>query len=350
MNFVDEVQIDVKSGRGGDGCVSFRRERHRPRGGPDGGDGGRGGSVILEADSGLTTLLDLRYTRIYKARNGQPGLGSDRYGAAADDVIVRIPTGTLVYAADTNELLADLNHHKARLLVARGGQGGRGNIHFKSSTNQAPRKAEIGEAGEQRDLRLELKLLADVGVVGFPNTGKSTLVSRLSRARPKIADYPFTTLVPTLGVVSLGDDRSIVMADVPGLIEGAAEGHGLGHRFLRHVERCRLLIHLTTWMPGDPEGIEPLLDRLDMLDREMARYNPELAAKPKLVAISKIDLPDVAQCLEKLTAALKERGIEAMAFSAVSSQGLDELVHTIRRSIDSEATQDAEEEFDPAEQ
>jgi GTP-binding protein len=333
MNFVDEVEIEVTSGRGGDGCISFRRERYRPKGGPDGGDGGRGGSIILQADPGLTTLLDQRYTRSYKARNGQPGMGSDRYGAAAADVTVRIPVGTLVFDAESQELLADLDHQGAQVVVARGGQGGKGNIHFKSPTHQAPRKAEPGQDGEHRRLRLELKLLADVGVVGFPNTGKSTLVARMSRARPKIADYPFTTLAPTLGVVSLGEHNSFVMADVPGLIEGASQGHGLGHRFLRHVERCRLLIHLTTWMPGDPEGPEPLLERLDILEREMALYSPQLVEKPRLVAVSKLDLSEVRERLEPLRAALAARGVELLAFSAATSEGLDRLLGAIAQRL-----------------
>ncbi len=333
MQFVDEVEIEVQSGRGGDGCVSFRRERFRPRGGPDGGDGGRGGSIVIEADSGLTTLLDQRYTSIYRARNGQPGMGSDRYGASAEDVIIRIPVGTLVYDANSGELLADLDHHQARTKAIRGGKGGRGNIHFKSSTHQAPRKAEPGLPGERRCLRLELKLLADVGVVGFPNTGKSTLVARLSRARPRIADYPFTTLVPTLGVVALGEHTSFVMADVPGLIEGASEGRGLGHRFLRHVERCRLLIHLTTWMPGDPAGAGPLIERLDMLDAEMRRYNPELADKPRLAAVSKLDLTEVRDVVDDVRDQLAGRGISCLAFSAVSGENLDKLVGAIAERL-----------------
>lgn len=333
MNFVDEVEIEVRSGRGGDGCISFRRERYRPRGGPDGGDGGRGGSVVLEADEGLSTLLDQRYTPAYRARNGQPGMGSDRYGASAEDVIVRVPVGTLVFDAASGEQLADLDQHQARVVAARGGAGGRGNIHFKTSTQQAPHRAEPGQPGEQRRLRLELKLLADVGVVGHPNTGKSTLVARLSRARPKIADYPFTTLAPTLGVVPLGEHSSFVMADVPGLIAGAAEGHGLGHRFLRHVERCRLLIHLTTWLPGDPPGAEALIARLQQLEREMQRYDPELAAKPRIIAVSKLDLAEVRESLAGVRRHLTERGDDLVAFSAATGEGLDALLRAVQTTL-----------------
>jgi GTP-binding protein len=329
LKFIDEVTIEVRAGKGGDGCIAFRREKHHPLGGPSGGDGGRGGSVTLEVDPQLATLLDYKYTRIVKAANGRPGEGSDCYGAAGEDVLLKVPAGTLVFEADTGELLADLSAPGARLVAARGGQGGRGNIHFKSSTQQAPRKAELGTPGEARRLRLELKLLADVGVVGFPNTGKSTLISRVSRARPKIADYPFTTLVPNLGVVALGDHGGFVMADVPGLIEGASEGAGLGHRFLRHVERCRVLVVLTTLLAGDEPGPEAMLRQLEVLDREMLRHSPNLAEKPRLVALSKLDLPDVEAALPALSEALAARGQELVAFSAVTGQGVTELLAAI---------------------
>ncbi len=333
MNFVDEVEIDVQSGRGGDGCVSFRRERFRPRGGPDGGDGGKGGSVILQADSGLSTLLDQRYTKIYRAKNGQPGLGSDKFGASAEDIIIKVPVGTLVFEAQTDELLADLDTPGANIVVARGGDGGKGNLHFKSSVNRSPRKAEPGEPGEKLRLRLELKLLADVGVVGYPNTGKSSLVARLSRARPKIADYPFTTLAPTLGVVGLGDESSFVMADVPGLIEGASDGLGLGHRFLRHVERCKVLIHLITWEPGDPDGPSPMIKRLDILENEMKRYDPAMAAKPRIIGISKLDLPEVRQHSEDLVNILKDRGHDVVMFSSATGENLDGLLRAISQKL-----------------
>ncbi|MBW2699890.1 MAG: GTPase ObgE [Deltaproteobacteria bacterium] len=333
MNFIDEAKIEVYSGKGGDGCIAFRRERYLPRGGPSGGDGGRGGSVILQADSALGTLLDLQYRKVYKAKNGQPGLGKDKYGVSAEDLVVRIPTGTLIYDTDSGELLADLAEHEAKLVAVRGGQGGRGNIHFKTSTHQAPRKAELGEPSEARNLRLELKLLADVGVVGFPNAGKSTLVSRLSKAKPKVADYPFTTLVPSLGVVAAGDMNSFVMADVPGLIEGAAEGHGLGHRFLKHVERCGLLVHLLSWQLGDEEGHEPLLQRYITLEREMRLFDEGLAEKPRLVALAKTDLPESRELLEPLREAFKQMDIELLSFSAVSNDGLKELVGAIWKML-----------------
>ncbi|MBN2494774.1 MAG: GTPase ObgE [Deltaproteobacteria bacterium] len=333
MHFVDEVEIEVHSGKGGDGCISFRRERYRPRGGPDGGDGGRGGSVIIEASESLSTLLDLRYRRVYRARNGQPGMGRDRYGAAGEDLLVRVPVGTLVFDAAREELLGDLDHHGAVLVAARGGAGGRGNIHFKSSTQRAPRTAEPGGPAESHRLRLELKLLADVGVIGYPNAGKSTLVASLSRARPKVADYPFTTLVPTLGVVAAGEHESFVMADVPGLIEGASEGHGLGHRFLRHVERCGVLLHLLTWLPGDPVEAGVLVGRFESLEQEMRRYDPALSAKPRLVALSKIDLAEVRSLRAELASRLAERGHELLAFSAVSREGLPELVGRIHAAL-----------------
>jgi len=330
MNFIDEAEIEVQSGKGGDGCVSFRRERYVPRGGPDGGDGGRGGSVMLRADEGLSTLLDQRFHPHHRAGNGRPGMGRDRYGAAADDIVIKVPVGTLVYDAATGDLLGDLDRHAQELVAARGGKGGRGNIHFKSSTNQAPRRAEAGQPGERRRLRLELKLLADVGVVGYPNAGKSTLVARLSRARPRIADYPFTTLVPTLGVVALGDERSFVMADVPGLIEGAHQGTGLGHRFLRHVERCRVLVHLVTWQPGEQPDAARLIERLDILEREMKLFDQALADKPRVVAVSKIDLAEVRDLLPALEDQLASRGQTPVPISAATGEGLPDLLRTLQ--------------------
>ena len=335
MQFVDEAEINVKSGKGGDGCVSFRRERYIPRGGPNGGDGGRGGSVILRADRQLSTLLDHRYTRHYRAENGRPGMGKDRYGVSGKDLVVHVPVGTLVYDQDINELLSDLDHHEAELVAAQGGAGGRGNIHFKTPTHRAPTRAEPGRPGEKRKLRLELKLLADVGVVGFPNTGKSTLVSRVSRAKPKIADYPFTTLVPTLGVVAAGDHDSFVIADVPGLIEGAHQGAGLGHRFLKHVERCAVLVHMITWEPGEDPDPDRLIKRFDLLEREMELFDSEMAGKPRVVAISKTDLAEVSSLLDAVTERLKSTQISVFPISSVTGEGLDRLVGELYRIVKS---------------
>jgi GTP-binding protein len=320
--FVDEVEIHVRAGDGGRGCVSFRREKFVPRGGPDGGDGGRGGSVILEADEGLGTLLDFRYRRHYTAPRGRHGEGSDRHGANGDDLVLRVPVGTTVRERDTGRLLGDLTRHGERLAVARGGRGGRGNARFATSTRRAPRHAEPGGPGEERTLRLELRLLADVGVVGFPNAGKSTLVARLSAARPRIAEYPFTTLVPTLGLVRLDEDRSFVIADVPGLIPGAAEGKGLGLRFLRHLERTRLLVHLLDLDPGT--GRDPV-DDWRTIQAELEAYSPELAARPQLVAANKIDLEGAAPRLARVVAFGRRRGLGVVPIAARTGQGLDAL-------------------------
>jgi GTPase len=320
--FVDEVEIHVRAGDGGRGCVSFRREKYVPRGGPNGGDGGRGGSVILEADEGLGTLLDFRYKRHYTAARGGHGEGSDRHGANGADLVLRVPVGTTVHERDTGLLLGDLTSHGERLDVARGGRGGRGNARFATSTNRAPRRADPGETGEERDLRLELRLLADVGVVGFPNAGKSTLVARLSAARPKIADYPFTTLVPTLGLVRLDEERSFVIADVPGLIPGAAEGKGLGLRFLRHLERTRVLVHLLDLDPAT--GRDPV-DDWRTIQAELKAYSPELAARPQLVAANKVDLDDSAPRLKRVVAMGRRRGMPVIPLAARTGQGLAEL-------------------------
>jgi GTP-binding protein len=320
--FVDEVEIHVRAGDGGRGCVSFRREKFVPRGGPDGGDGGRGGSVILEADEGLGTLLDFRYRRHYAAPRGRHGEGSDRHGANGDDLVLRVPVGTTVRERDTGRLLGDLTRHGERLAVARGGRGGRGNARFATSTRRAPRHAEPGGPGEERTLRLELRLLADVGVVGFPNAGKSTLVARLSAARPRIAEYPFTTLVPTLGLVRLDEERSFVIADVPGLIPGAAEGKGLGLRFLRHLERTRLLVHLLDLDPGT--GRDPV-DDWWTIQAELEAYSPELAARPQLVAANKIDLEGAAPRLARVVAFGRRRGLGVVPIAARTGQGLDAL-------------------------
>ena len=291
MKFIDEVKIRVIAGDGGRGCVSFRREKFVPRGGPSGGNGGTGGDVIAVADPQLTTLLDLRYQKLYKAGRGQHGMGSDCHGHRGDDRIIKVPVGTIIRDATTGELIGDLQATGERVIVATGGRGGKGNAHFVSSTNRSPRFAQPGEPGEERELDIELRLLADVGIIGLPNAGKSTLISVISSVRPKIADYPFTTLVPNLGVVGY-DDKSFVVADIPGLIEGAHEGHGLGHKFLRHVTRTSLLIHLIDGSQIDPE--DPLKD-WRTVNHELALFDPALAQKPQVVVINKIDLAEARQ-------------------------------------------------------
>jgi GTP-binding protein len=326
--FVDRVTIEVEAGRGGDGCVSFRREKYVPRGGPDGGDGGDGGSVVVVADPQLGTLLDYRYRRHYKAPRGEDGRPKDQYGKRGNDLELRVPVGTVVYDDETGDPLADLDTAGARCVVARGGTGGRGNIHFKTPWNQAPRTAEPGTPGEERRLRLELKLLADVGLLGYPNVGKSTFIARVSRARPRIADYPFTTLVPNLGVVQLSDDRNFVIADIPGLIEGAADGAGLGHQFLRHVERCRVLLHILddTFTTGPDRS--PLHD-FDVINAELARYAPHLAQVPQVVALNKIDAGTTHGSVEELTAAFAARGIELVTMSAATGVGVPAVLERL---------------------
>ncbi len=327
MRFVDEVQIDVRGGDGGNGAVAFRREKHVPLGGPAGGDGGDGGSVVFVADERGSTLMDFRYRRSLVAPGGENGRGKDQYGRGGTDLVVPVPVGTQVFDMQSGEIVVDLAEKDARFVVAKGGRGGRGNIHFTTPQDRAPRRSEPGTPGETRKLRLELKLLADVGIVGFPNVGKSTLISAVSRARPKVADYPFTTLVPSLGVVSLGMDRNFVMADIPGLVEGAAEGAGLGHRFLKHVERCRVLLHVITLDP-DP-GRAPLAD-FDVIMGELERFDGELAKRPMMVAVSKTDLPDVKKRISVIKKGMKKRGHdEVLAFSAATGDGVPELLQAI---------------------
>jgi GTP-binding protein len=337
MKFVDEVQIHVKAGDGGDGAVAWRREKFIPRGGPAGGDGGNGGDVVLVVDPQLSTLLDYRYVREHKARSGEKGLGSDMNGHDGADLELRVPPGTVVKDAASGALLVDLGQAGERFVIAKGGKGGLGNMNFASSTNQAPRYAEDGTAGEEKDLVLELKLLADVGIVGYPNAGKSTLISRISRARPKIADYPFTTLVPNLGVVSWRDGKSFVVADIPGLIEGAHTGAGLGHQFLRHVERCRVLVHLVEGANPEP-GREPKAD-FDAINRELTAYSPELAKKPQVVAITKVDVPEARAAGAKFAKLLgrRKRPVEVHLVSAVTGEGLDGLLDAIGRVLYAEA-------------
>ncbi len=322
MRFVDEAEIVVEGGRGGNGAVSFRREKFVPRGGPDGGDGGRGGSVIIRADEGVRTLIDLQLNRYYKAPNGEHGSGKKRKGKDGDDLIIRVPVGTLVYDAESGELLSDLNEHGMMVLVARGGIGGRGNAAFANPVRQAPKFAEFGDIGEVRRLRLELKLLADVGLIGYPNVGKSTLISRISAARPKIADYPFTTLVPNLGTVRV-NNFSFVVADIPGLIEGAHRGAGLGHSFLKHVERCQLLLHLLDMSGG--EGRHPLND-FKVVNEELRLFNPELAKRPQIVVANKMDLPGAERMLEECKPSLEAMGYEVFPISALTGEGIPALI------------------------
>lgn len=290
MKFVDEAVITVTAGNGGNGCISFRREKFIPLGGPDGGDGGNGGSVWLEADENLNTLVDFRHERYYKAQRGQNGMGRQMFGKAGDDIIIKVPIGTEVINVATDEIIGDLTEHGLRMLVARGGEGGKGNVHYKSSVNRAPRKAGTGSTGEEREIRLEMKLLADVGLLGFPNAGKSSFIRAVSAATPKVADYPFTTLHPNLGVVSVEIGRSFVIADIPGLIEGAADGAGLGSLFLRHVQRTRLLLHMVDMAPFD-EAIDPA-EQVRAIENELRKYDPGMLEKPRWLVLNKGDLLD----------------------------------------------------------
>ncbi len=326
MKFVDEVTIDVVAGDGGNGCMSFRREKFIPFGGPDGGDGGRGGSVWAEADAGLNTLVDFRYARRHEARRGENGRGSDQYGAAAADITLRVPVGTIVFDAESNERIDELIAPEQRVLLAKAGDGGFGNLHFKSSTNRAPRQKTPGWPGEQKKLRLELRLLADVGLLGMPNAGKSTLIAAVSNARPKIADYPFTTLHPNLGVVRVAPEQSFVVADIPGLVEGAAEGVGLGHRFLRHLQRTRLLLHLVDFAPLD-EDIDPAQQVRDIVV-ELEKYDPALAAKPRWLVLNKMDAIAPEEHDSRVRAFVKRLRWKGPVFaiSAVTHQGCDALV------------------------
>jgi GTP-binding protein len=328
--FVDEVQIHVEAGRGGDGCASFRREKHVPRGGPDGGDGGRGGDVVMVADPMLTTLIDFRFKREYKAERGGHGSSNQKFGKNGASIELRVPVGTQVTDVATGEVVADFVRPDQREVVARGGRGGRGNVHFVSSTHQTPRFAERGEPAEVRDLRLDLKLLADVGLIGFPNVGKSTLISKVSAARPKIADYPFTTLVPNLGVVQIEPGNSFVMADIPGLIEGASDGAGLGHQFLRHVERTRMLVHVL-----DVSGLtmrDPYED-YTIVNRELAAYSERLASLPQLVALNKSDMPDAAELIPSLRERLTAEGRQVFEISALTGAGVRELLYAISDTL-----------------
>lgn len=330
MKFVDEVTIQAKSGDGGAGCVSFRREKFIPFGGPNGGDGGKGGDVIFEASKDLSTLLDLRYRPHQKAERGHHGMGKDRHGANGESLRILVPVGTLITDAETGEQLADLTTPGEPLVLLKGGRGGQGNARFATSTNKAPKFAQPGEPGEERKLRLELKLMADVGLLGFPSVGKSSFIAKVSAARPKIADYPFTTLVPNLGVVPYKNFRSFVIADIPGLIEGASEGAGLGHRFLRHVERTDILVHIIdlSWMPDrDP------IREYEALNRELALFNPELGEKRQIAVANKLDLPQVRENLPKVASWFEERGIPLFPISAATGEGIPPLLDEIARTL-----------------
>jgi GTP-binding protein len=338
MKFVDEVRIRVEAGDGGRGCASFRREKYVPRGGPSGGDGGDGGDVVLRADAGLSTLLDLSYPQRLRAGRGEHGRGKDQHGARGRDLVLRVPAGTLVYEEPRGVLLADLCTAGETVVIARGGRGGRGNRRFASPTNRAPRHAEPGAPGEERELRLELRVLADAGLLGFPNVGKSTLIRAVSAARPRVADYPFTTLVPHLGVVRVGEERSFVLADVPGLIPGAHAGHGLGARFLRHLSRTGVLVHLLD--VSGLTGRDPL-DDFDALNRELALASPELAAKPQIVVAGKLDLAETRERLADVRSRFAARGLELHAVSGASGAGTRELVGVIATAVERARSADA---------
>lgn len=343
MKFFDEALISVTAGNGGNGAASFRREKYIPRGGPDGGDGGRGGSIIIMADRNLNTLIDYRYTRIHRAEHGGNGRGADCYGKCGNDMILRVPVGTVVTDVESGTVLADLDADGASALVAKGGQGGLGNIHFKSSVNRAPRQCTPGGAGEARDLKFELKVLADVGLLGLPNAGKSTFIRAVSAARPKVADYPFTTLQPNLGVVRVGENQSFVIADVPGLIRGASEGAGLGHRFLKHLQRTRILLHLIDAAPFDPQ-VDPVADA-EAIVEELRNYDEALFLKPRWIVLNKIDLIPPAEREERillLTRALSARGELAgsgpvFAVSAATGEGCTAVCQKIMQFLEAPA-------------
>ncbi len=330
MSFIDEVKIHLKSGDGGAGCVSFRREKFIPFGGPNGGDGGKGGDVIIQASSGLSTLLDLRQRPHQKAERGGNGMGKDRHGAYGESLTLQVPVGTVIKDAETDEILADLTEPEQTVVLLKGGRGGQGNARFATSTNKAPKFAQPGEPGEERWVRLELKLMADVGLLGFPSVGKSSFITKVSAARPKIADYPFTTLVPNLGVVAYKNYRSFVIADIPGLIEGANEGAGLGHRFLKHLERTGLLLHILdlAWMPErDP------IREYEMLNQELYLFNPELAEKTQIIVINKIDLPQVRENLPQILTWFTARKLKVFPISTVTGEGIQELLDEVARNL-----------------
>ncbi len=331
VKFVDEAKIYVKSGRGGRGCVSFRREKFVPRGGPNGGDGGKGGDVITVARQNMSSLLDHHYRQHYKAENGEHGRGKDQHGKKAPVLLVPVPVGTVVKDFFTREILGDLTENGQTLIVAKGGRGGRGNARFATSTNRAPRYAEPGEEAEEKTLLLELKLLADVGIIGFPNAGKSTLISRISAARPKIADYPFTTLIPNLGVVSYNEGKTFVVADIPGLIKGAHEGTGLGIKFLRHIERTKVLIHLLDLSPLTER--DPIED-YHVMNKELEAYSADLIKKPQIIAPNKIDITEAREKLKGIKTHFNKVGIEVFPISSATGEGLKELIREVGKRLE----------------
>lgn len=334
MKLVDEAEIQVSAGNGGNGCVGFRREKYIPLGGPDGGDGGHGGSVWLQADENLNTLVDFRHQRRFRAQRGEDGRGRQMYGKGGDDIVITVPVGTVVMNVETDEVIGDMVTHGDRLLVAQGGKGGLGNMHFKTSVNRAPRKALPGLEGEERELKLELKLLADVGLLGFPNAGKSTLIRAVSAATPKVADYPFTTLYPNLGVVSVEKYRSFVIADIPGLIEGAADGAGLGIQFLRHLQRTRLLLHIVDLAPFD-EAVDPVVEARAIV-KELEKYDAELLDKPRWLVLNKLDMVPQEERAERVQTFVRRFGWEGPVFeiSALNRAGCDELVQAIYQHLE----------------
>ena len=345
MKFVDEATIEVVAGDGGNGCMSFRREKFIPFGGPNGGDGGRGGSVFAVGDSNLNTLIDFRYARRHEARRGENGRGSDQYGAAAEDIVLRMPVGTIIADAETGERIAELLESGERICIVKGGDGGFGNLHFKSSTNRAPRQKTPGWPGEARKLKLELRVLADVGLLGMPNAGKSTLIAAISNARPKIADYPFTTLHPNLGVVRAGPERSFVVADLPGLIEGAAEGAGLGHLFLRHLQRTRLLLHVVDMAPFD--GVDPVAQAKAIV-KELRKYDESLYEKPRWIVLNKLDMVPTearAALVKDFVKRMRWKG-PVFQVSALAREGLDPMVQAIYEHVAAMKVQ-APPEIDP---
>ena len=346
MKFIDEARIEVHAGKGGNGSASMRREKHSPKGGPDGGDGGRGGNIYVVADKDINTLVDYRFARIHRARNGDGGRGAGCNGRGADDVFLRVPVGTTIRDLTSDRQIADLTHDGEQALVAQGGRGGMGNLHFKSSTNRAPRQFTPGEAGESKDIHFELKVLADVGLLGMPNAGKSTFIRSVSAARPKVADYPFTTLHPNLGVVRVGDNRSFVIADVPGLIEGAAEGAGLGHQFLKHLQRTHLLLHLVDIAPFDPEN-NPVKEA-KALAGELKKYAQSLYEKPRWLVLNKIDLLDAAEAEKRVKAIIKGLKWKGpyFAISAMKADGCRELTFAVMDHL--VATRAAESAKHPA--